>query len=155
MLGFYGLEIVESCPLTVRRAPSFAVRTENWLTANNHNHLRITRILKSMRTLGLETEATAFFNCLVDIYREESAKDFPGISEETLRFWQAAMRDVGGMVIEPQTEAFEDSEATMLNVGWQLDEIARHFNVTVEQVILAIRRHARRERLSDSSPMRP
>ncbi len=56
------------------------------------------------------------------------------------------MRDVGGMVIEPQTDAFEDSAATMLNVGWQLDEIARHFNVTSEQVVLAIRLHTRQER---------
>jgi hypothetical protein len=94
MLAFYGLEVVESCPPTVRRALSFADHAD-WLTASNHNHLRITRILKSMRTLGLETEATAFFNCLVDIYSEESAKDFPGISDETFHFWRSAVHDVG------------------------------------------------------------
>jgi hypothetical protein len=59
MLAFYGLETIESNPPTVRRAPSFTERSGNWLTANNHNHLRVTRILKSMRTLGLETQATA------------------------------------------------------------------------------------------------
>ena len=43
-------------------------------------------------------------------------------------------------------EAFEDSCATMLNCGWQVTEIARHFNVTSEQVVLAIRLHTRQER---------
>jgi hypothetical protein len=43
-------------------------------------------------------------------------------------------------------ETFEDSCATMLNCGWQVPEIARHFNVTSEQVVLAIRLHTRQER---------
>jgi uncharacterized protein (DUF433 family) len=43
-------------------------------------------------------------------------------------------------------ETFEDSAATMLNCGWQIAEIARHFNVTSEQVVLAIRLHTRQER---------
>jgi hypothetical protein len=45
-----------------------------------------------MRTPGLETETTAFFDCLADIHSEESVKGFPGISDETIRFWQAAAR---------------------------------------------------------------
>jgi Opioid growth factor receptor (OGFr) conserved region len=60
------------------------------MTYSNHNHLRITRILKSLRLLGLEAEATAFFVCLADIYHVESGKDAPGISDETLTFWKAA-----------------------------------------------------------------
>jgi hypothetical protein len=43
-------------------------------------------------------------------------------------------------------ETFEDSCATMLNCGWQVTEIARHFNATSEQVVLAIRLHTRQER---------
>jgi hypothetical protein len=41
----------------------------------------------------------------------------------------------------------------MLNCGWQVTEIARHFNVTSEQLVLAIRLHTRQERelLSKSS----
>jgi hypothetical protein len=46
-----------------------------------------------MRTLGLEPEAIAFFDCLADIYREESGKDFPGVSEETFQFWQSAAHE--------------------------------------------------------------
>jgi hypothetical protein len=40
-----------------------------WITLGNHNHLRITRILKSLLTLGLQEEAVAFYDCLEDIYR--------------------------------------------------------------------------------------
>jgi hypothetical protein len=43
-------------------------------------------------------------------------------------------------------ETFEDSCATMPNCGWQVTEIARHFDVTSEQVVLAIRLHTRQER---------
>ena len=91
MLGFYGLEFVEARPPAVRRARSYAARSKNWLTVSNHNHLRITRILRSMRILGLRAEATAFFACLVEIYSEETAKDFPGISDESFRFWKDAI----------------------------------------------------------------
>lgn len=100
MLAFYGLEMDESIPgPRVRRSRFFKERSGNWLRASNHNHLRITRILKSMRVLGLDAEATAFFDCLVNIYNEESAKDFPGISDETFRYWQTAVRHA-----EPPTQ---------------------------------------------------
>jgi Opioid growth factor receptor (OGFr) conserved region len=90
MLAFYGMDIQESGGLTVTRAFSFAERSKRWVTPYNHNHLRITRILKSLRLLGLEPEATAFFTCLADIYRVELAKAGPGISDETFTFWKAA-----------------------------------------------------------------
>jgi Opioid growth factor receptor (OGFr) conserved region len=91
MLAFYGMAIQESTALTVTRAFFFADRSKNWISPSNHNHLRITRILKSLRLLGLEAEAAAFFDCLADIYRVESATETPGISEETFEFWQAAV----------------------------------------------------------------
>jgi hypothetical protein len=90
MLSFYGLEIHGTVPLTVTRAPNSGERIENWLTPSNHNHLRITRILESLKLLGLGEQARAFFDCLADIYRVESVKATPRISEETFTFWQAA-----------------------------------------------------------------
>jgi hypothetical protein len=92
MLRFYGLEIEELHPVAIRRAPFFSVRAGNWLTASNHNHLRITRILKSLSILGLEAEAAAFFSSLADIYNIEGDKDMPGISFDTFRFWQVAVK---------------------------------------------------------------
>jgi Opioid growth factor receptor (OGFr) conserved region len=90
ILGFYGLILSGSRPLIVKRALHFGEASRNWITPGNHNHLRITRILKSLLTLGLEEEALAFYDCLDDIYRAESAKLNPGISEATLSFWQRA-----------------------------------------------------------------
>lgn len=90
MLSFYGMELLHSHPPKVVRAASFAERSRNWITPSNHNHLRITRILKSLKLLGLEAESAAFFESLVEIHREEGAKADPGISEESFGFWESA-----------------------------------------------------------------
>jgi len=90
ILGFYGLILSMSHPLKVKRALHFEEASLNWISQGNHNHLRITRILKSLLTLGLEEEALAFYVCLEDIYRAECAKSSPGISEATFSFWQRA-----------------------------------------------------------------
>jgi hypothetical protein len=90
MLIFYGFELVEDDPLRVVPSESFDERSRNWLTLSNHNHLRITRILKSLRVLGLEEEAAAFFRCLAGLYGKESATNAPRISEETFSYWRSA-----------------------------------------------------------------
>jgi hypothetical protein len=90
MLSFYGFNMVED-PLRVIPSRSFVERARNWLNRSNHNHLRITRILKSMTLLALEKEATAFLRCLEALYGKESGEREPRISEETFRFWQSAI----------------------------------------------------------------
>ncbi len=90
MLSFYGLQMLETDRPRVVRDASFVERSENWVLYSNHNHLRLTRILKSLRLLGLEAEAIALFDCLADIYRIETEKPVPGISEQTFCFWQIA-----------------------------------------------------------------
>jgi hypothetical protein len=87
MLAFYGMEMSESVPPVVTRSQSFPDQARNWLNASNHNHLRITRILKSPRLLGLEAESAAFFECLKEIYSEEPLKPNRAITETTFRFW--------------------------------------------------------------------
>jgi hypothetical protein len=81
MLRFYGFESREG----IGRAANFEKRARNWLRPGNHNHLRITRILKSLRLLGLEAEAGAFLEALQSLYAERP----DAISAETFRFWQA------------------------------------------------------------------
>ena len=88
MLKFYGLEWSDG---GVVRAADFGVRSRNWLWPGNHNHLRITRILKCLALLGLEAEARAFLACLSAIYGEEERKPRPSISEDTWRFWSTAV----------------------------------------------------------------
>ncbi len=64
MLRFYGLEMQSGPPLRIQPAANFDERAANWLHPGNHNHLRITRILKSLALLGLKEESGAFLECL-------------------------------------------------------------------------------------------
>ena len=91
MLAFFGFSLLEDEPLRVVPADDFAGQAQNWLTPSNHNHLRITRILKALRLLGLEEEAAAFFRCLEGLYGKESVTPRPRISEETLSYWRSAV----------------------------------------------------------------
>src|SRR5579859_872082 len=54
MMKFYGFQ---SAGERLVHSPAFAAVSSNWLSAGNHNHLRLTRMLRSMRVLGLEGEA--------------------------------------------------------------------------------------------------
>jgi hypothetical protein len=96
MMNFYGLEARASEQVTVRLAPHFATKAAKWLSPGNHNHLRITRILRCLTVLGLEAEANAFFNCLCQIYEDEQNKPSPAISEETMGYWRKASVQLGG-----------------------------------------------------------
>jgi len=81
----------EEDPLRVVPSASFPEQSRNWLTLANHNHLRITRILRSLRLVGLEDEAAAFFRCLAGLHGKEAASAEPRISEETFNYWRAAV----------------------------------------------------------------
>ncbi len=95
MMNFYGFEVRSVQQITMTRAPNFASNATIWLSPGNHNHLRITRILRCLTVLGLEAEANAFFDCLCEIYDEEHNKPHPAISEETMRYWREAVSDGG------------------------------------------------------------
>jgi hypothetical protein len=83
MLRFYALIWDEG---HVARAPNFENRAENWLWPGNHNHLRITRMLRSLGLLGLDAESVAFFQALEKIYQ-----NFPQrITARTFAFWRDA-----------------------------------------------------------------
>jgi hypothetical protein len=86
MLAFYGFDLVSDMPPQIRRGAHFAERSANWLSPNNHNHLRITRVLRTLRLLGLEAHAQAFFKALDAVYKEMPSK----ITATTYDFWQRA-----------------------------------------------------------------
>ncbi len=92
-MNFYGFEARSGEQVTVSRAPNFAAKATCWLSAGNHNHLRITRILKCLSLLGLEAESKAFFGCLSEIYESEHSKPMPAISDETMLYWREAVGD--------------------------------------------------------------
>jgi hypothetical protein len=70
----------------ILRAPDFQYRADNWLRPMNHNHLRLTRILRSTLLLGLEAESKALFDALNAVYREFPTR----ISARTHAFWSDA-----------------------------------------------------------------
>jgi hypothetical protein len=85
MLAFYGFTLDRENKL-VAPADNFAARAENWLFPNDHNHLRITRILKCLMLCGLQDYARAFHAALVRVVRPSN------VTAETLRFWENAVR---------------------------------------------------------------
>lgn len=90
MLKFYGFALKEQNPLRVVTAAAFPERARVWLNRSNHNHLRITRMLKSLRLLGLEAEADAFYGALEELQRKLAAAETPLITAETAKFWREA-----------------------------------------------------------------
>ena len=81
--------------IKVTRTRYFAAKATVWLSPGNHNHLRITRILRCLSLLGLEAEARAFFECLSEIYENEQSQPRPAISTETIQYWRRAVGDAG------------------------------------------------------------
>ena len=93
MCLFYGFDFhrdpleADSYPqITRRQDGSFEASSKYWLMSQNHNHLRMTRIIRSLRILGLEDEARVFFNAIQDVHRE---KDM--FSPQSVEFWGRAM----------------------------------------------------------------
>lgn len=90
MLAFYGLEWRAG---EVVKSGRFTDAAWNWLSPGNHNHLRITRILKCLTLLGLAEEARAFRRCLEAIDAEEQAAGTRRITRATARFWSEAIAE--------------------------------------------------------------
>ena len=95
-------------PYTIRPSPSFNPSTSPITTRMNHNHLRLTRILRSLRVLGLGPSAEALYRCLTTDLNGIEAGLCPGrIGRKTLMYWErAARRDVA--VAPDQDHDFED-----------------------------------------------
>jgi hypothetical protein len=84
MLRFYGLEFHAG---KVHPEANFAACSSNWLTPNNHNHLRLTRMLRSLHLLRLDPEAQALFLALSQIYKSQPGR----ITPRSYQFWKDAV----------------------------------------------------------------
>ncbi len=86
-LAFLGLERSEEGEaVTIRKASAYQDRRNTWLYQGSHNYLRVTRVLKSLRLLGLEREAEALLACLKQVYHEQPR----AIGEVTYAYWLEA-----------------------------------------------------------------
>ena len=80
-----GAPAVELMPV-VRRAAHFPEVCDRWICPRDHNHLRMTRIIKSLHLFGLRDEARAFFSALQAV-----VQDWPrAINRDTIQFWREA-----------------------------------------------------------------
>lgn len=87
ILAFYGLELIElngedsSC--VIQRSEQWKERSANWLTPENHNHLRISRILTCMRCLEVNPQwQKAFYEILMDISEHEGKSSISSVSKK-------------------------------------------------------------------------
>lgn len=85
MLHFYGFVLSQNGTdsETIIPGPNFPHASPNWLKRFNHNHLRITRIIRSLRVLGLEKDALRFHQALVSVYDDGKS----GIGAKSMMFW--------------------------------------------------------------------
>jgi len=89
MLRFYGLsQQAEGARLTISPSADWSRRKQLWLRQGNHNYLRLSRILTSLRLLGREAEAQALFAALTVIYHSD---DGSRIGDRTYGFWSRAV----------------------------------------------------------------
>lgn len=98
MISFYGFKFSLSqkneddfIKVKIIRDPlTFEQKSSNWLTTRNHNFLRISRILASLRLLGQSSTAVMFHKCLCDVYDEYEGV----IGPLTKQYWDEAMEDI-------------------------------------------------------------
>ena len=86
ILTFLGLRQAQGGEVV--EGENFAARAGDVWDSPNHNWLRITRILRSLRLLGLETESEALYGRLEAFYR---SRRFP-IPADTFRYWTEAVQ---------------------------------------------------------------
>ena len=90
ILTFLGLALSEDGKVV--EGPNFARRARDLWAYPNHNWLRVTRILRSLRLLGLEDEAQALYERLAEFHR---GRRFP-ITADTFRYWAEALGEREG-----------------------------------------------------------
>ncbi|EMF10413.1 uncharacterized protein SEPMUDRAFT_49639 [Sphaerulina musiva SO2202] len=87
MASFYAFD-VSGDPLDPALKPKdcfHRLSAQTWRTRMDHNHLRITRIIRSMRILGLENAASNFYSALV-------ANENGVVAKSSLMYWNRAAK---------------------------------------------------------------
>lgn len=93
MLNFYGFDVdweetqggVRTVQISEKEG---AMRTQlpRWVKRMDHNHLRISRIIRSLRVLGLEKEARAFHDALHAVCQK-----YGRVGNNSQEFWRRAL----------------------------------------------------------------
>ncbi|KAI1131454.1 hypothetical protein F5Y10DRAFT_233687 [Nemania abortiva] len=90
MLGFYGFDVQggegPDSQLIITPKQDCERGFSRWLASRDHNHLRITRIIRSLRILGLEAAARDFYNALLEVNKTRNR-----VGSTSIGFWTRAM----------------------------------------------------------------
>ena len=70
----------------ITRGPNWRTASKNWAGYMDHNHLRITRIIRCLRVLGLQHESEAFFAALKGVAEDPKIR----ISNRSVEYWTRA-----------------------------------------------------------------
>lgn len=85
MLQFYGVVLRET-PQGFELLAPHNVQDFHWMTPDNHNHRRLTRIIAALKLFAMDTHANALWQGL-----EQLATSYPEcISAATLNYWRLA-----------------------------------------------------------------
>lgn len=90
MLKFFGFEPLYKNNgelIIIDIGTNFVEASQDWLRYTNHNHKRMSRIIESLATLGLEQEAKAFFAVLEYLH----AYMVGIIESKALTYWRLAL----------------------------------------------------------------
>lgn len=92
MLAFYGFDAEDKedpeFRLTITPKEDCKPGFSRWVTRIDHNHLRITRIIRSLRILGLEGAAKDFYDALIEVYKVRGT-----IGSNSIGFWTRALEN--------------------------------------------------------------
>ena len=66
----------------------FLRRNDHWIKSYDHNHLRITRAIKSLRLLVSQETAEAFLNTIFDI----TGDGIKVVRQDAVRFWKSDLK---------------------------------------------------------------
>lgn len=81
-------DVQESLVTALIRMHQFYEDNDFWLRAGDHNHLRITRILKSIALLNTKENARDFYDFI--LRRVDSAKP---VTDESLQYWKQSLSE--------------------------------------------------------------
>ncbi|KIW00256.1 hypothetical protein, variant [Verruconis gallopava] len=88
IMNFYGFDVtlLDAGGVQLSRSANHKIAFRNWVVRMDHNHLRISRIIRSLRVLGLTARADAFYKAILEVNT-----DFPNrISARSLMYWKRA-----------------------------------------------------------------
>lgn len=112
MASFYGFEVVlafssAGTHCSIQEGLDFQRKSGFWIRSFDHNHLRITRIIRCLRVLGLEGEAEEFYRAVVKAAAPTPGRN-GGVSPKTLMFWRRAAKRP--LQVPPEDEDCPEAE---------------------------------------------